>query len=422
MHLLREGRAHQATASQCRGPLPRCRRRITFKSVGKAGTVRTEGKCIYLLQQCKDGFVIRDFRASRTYRPGEYRTPELFYHEYRRTICDPYGHLLRAYYWTVYKQTNLRWVQSSLCSANWWDTTRSPVYGKTLPGLCRKGLSRTGLVEYAKGQPRIDPEKYLSVLDKAPQLEQVVKLGLMRMAEECMRSYGSFNEALADRAASQITKALGINAPELKRLRQNDGGSDFLCWLQYEKATGKEIPDETISWFCGERIKPNNLKFIRDRMSMVQVHRYMKRQMAEGGMTSGEMLTTWMDYLSMAARFHMDVNDEIIYRTRKLRRRHDELAMRSQDKDITIQAGEVLLKFPHVDDICQSLAPKYGYAGEEYMIIAPTCVEDMIREDVPAPLHRQQRPLLGAHRAEGDISAVPAQGERAGGTLLHDGD
>ena len=359
---------------------PCCRRRITFKAAGRAGTVRTEGGCLYLMQQCRDGFVIRDFRASRTYRPGGYKSPELFCHEYRRTICDPYGHPLRAYCWSVYRQTDLRWVETGLCSANWGDTTRGPVYGKTLPGLCRRGLSRTGLPEYIQANPRIDPEKYLAVLDKVPQLEQLAKLGLMKMAGECIGSYWSFGEALADRTATQLTKALGINAQELMRLRRNDGGSDFLRWLQYEKAAGKEIPDGTISWFCGEKIKPDDLKFIRGRMGMVQVHHYMERQMAEDGMTSHEMLTTWADYLSMAARFHMDVNDEIVYRARQLRRRHDELAMRAQDKDITIQAGEILLKYPHVDDICRSLPDKYGYAGKEYVIAAPACVEDMIRE------------------------------------------
>lgn len=362
------------------GRCPRCRRRITFKAVGKAGTVRAEGGCLYLMQQCRDGFVIRDFRASRTYRPGMYEAPELSYHEYRRTICDPYGHPLRSYCWAVYRQTNLRWVESGLCSPTWWDTTRGPVYGKTLPGLCRRGLSRTGLAEYIKGKTMIDPEKYLAVLDKVPQLEQLAKLGLAKLASECVGSYRSFQQALADQAATQLTRALGINAPELTRLRRNDGGSDFLRWLQYEKATGKEIPDETISWFCGEKVKPDDLKFIRGRMGMVQVHNYMVRQMAEGGMTSREMLTTWADYLSMAARFHLDVDDEIVYRARKLRQRHDELAMRSGDKDIAVQAGEILLKYPHVDEICQSLPAKYDYAGKEYVVTAPARVEDMIRE------------------------------------------
>ena len=55
-----------------------------------------------------------------------------------------------------------------------------------------------------QANPRIDPEKYLAVLDKVPQLEQLAKLGLMKMAGECIGSYWSFGEALADRTATQL--------------------------------------------------------------------------------------------------------------------------------------------------------------------------------------------------------------------------
>jgi DNA-directed RNA polymerase subunit RPC12/RpoP len=46
------------------GRCPRCRHWITFKSVGKAGTVQTERKIMYLLQRCRDGFVIRSFKPT----------------------------------------------------------------------------------------------------------------------------------------------------------------------------------------------------------------------------------------------------------------------------------------------------------------------------------------------------------------------
>ena len=48
---------------------------------------------------------------------------------------------------------------------------------------------------------------------------------------------------------------------------------------------------------------------------------------------SHEVLRTWEDYLSMAKKLHMDVYDEIVYRTRKLRRRHDDLVLKCQEKD-----------------------------------------------------------------------------------------
>ena len=62
----------------------------------------------------------------------------------------------------------------------------------------------------------------------------------------------------------------------------------------------------------------------------------------------------------MAKKLHMDVYDEIVYRTRKLRRRHDDLVLKCQEKDIELQAEEMEEKFPHVNAICQEIKAKYS--------------------------------------------------------------
>lgn len=81
------------------GRCPCCRHKVTFKSVGKAGTVRTKDSYMYLLQRCEDGVVMRIFQGSRKYPKGEYRTPERSAVEIRRIIYDielaprAYGHV-----------------------------------------------------------------------------------------------------------------------------------------------------------------------------------------------------------------------------------------------------------------------------------------------------------------------------------------
>ena len=47
---------------------------------------------------------------------------------------------------------------------------------------------------------------------------------------------------------------------------------------------------------------------------------------------------------------------------------------------MTIRVGKILNEYPHIDEICQSLKEKYEYSDEEYMIVAPTGVEDIILE------------------------------------------
>ncbi len=44
-----------------------CRHPVVFKAYGRAGYMQTEKHFAYLIQRCKDGFVVREFQADRTY-------------------------------------------------------------------------------------------------------------------------------------------------------------------------------------------------------------------------------------------------------------------------------------------------------------------------------------------------------------------
>ncbi|WP_300784025.1 PcfJ domain-containing protein [uncultured Acetatifactor sp.] len=362
------------------GRCPRCRHAVTFKALGKAGTVMTERDEMYLIQRCEDGFMIREFRGYRKYRKGDCRNPECSSWEIRRSIYGRNAEPLRAYYWGEYKQAETRWIETAPCHPNWYGDGRGRVYGKTLPSLDAKELRRTGLMEALQDNQRMDPEKYLAVLHNIPQLEQLAKAHMPVLVEECMSSFYSFKEAFKNPGSCSLLKLLGIDSQQLKRLKKNRGGRSYLKWLQYEKAVGRTLPDEAVVWFCREDILPEKLRFIADRMSMVQIHHYMRRQMRETGMSSREMLTTWSDYLSMACRLKMDTGDAIIYRARKLRQRHDELVELCGQKEHALRAGEILGKYPHVEDILQETKAVYEYAGEDYAVIVPSRIEEIMEE------------------------------------------
>lgn len=128
------------------------------------------------------------------------------------------------------------------------------------------------------------------------------------------------------------------------------------------------------NWFLdGEEIVPIYYE--------LQGRHYLRRQMRESRMKSKEVLTTWSDYLSMAVRLGMDTQDEIVYRARKLKQRHDELVERcNQRKDLALRAGEILQKYPMVEENYHAVKQIYAHAGEEYTIIVPERIEDIILE------------------------------------------
>ena len=360
---------------------PRCRKSVQFKSFGKMGWLRTGRNIMYLMQPYPGGFVIREFWAERSYSKKTYRNVEAFCHEFRRAIFDAGTNPTQAFYWGVYKQRASRWIKGCNCSIGYMGNESGRVYGKTIPYLAKTCLQWTGLPELIHANMKTDPEKYLVVLKKMPDLEQLAKAGLFRLAVECTQDYYGM-ERIFQRAPVQkgLAPKLGLNRLELARLRKNQGGRAFLEWLQFEKQAGGPISDFAIQWMCKEHIDPQQLQFIADRMRYGQIQHYLNRQMQELNLSSERVIELWRDYLSMAFRFGYDTNDPIVYRVRKLQQRHDELAARGEEKQLTLRAGELLQTYPHIEQNLQAIREKFSFADEQFQLQVPNSLEDILKE------------------------------------------
>ena len=362
---------------------PRCRKQMQFKAFGKMGRVRTGQNIVYLMQHYPGGFVIREFWAERSYSKEKYRNVKAFYHEFRRAIFDADAKPVQTFYWGLYKQRSLRWMKGYNCSADYAGAESGRVYGKTIPSLAKTVLQRTGLPELICAGKTVNPETYLVVLKKIPELERLSKAGLFSLARECAQSYYWLENRL-QKAPEQkgLAAMLGIDRMELARLRRYDGGKLFLEWLQYEKQSRHVISDRMIRWLCGESIKPERLQFITDRMHIGQIQHYLNRQMKESRMSSKEVLNTWQDYLSMAARFGYDTKDSIIYRVRKLRQRHDELARRCDSQKLAPRVAEILQTYPHIEQNLHAIREKFAFTGKQFQLQVPDKLEEILMDSL----------------------------------------
>lgn len=357
-----------------------CRNEVTFKAIGKMGSFESPTVDMYLLQRCDTGFMVRNFKGCARYYRGDYKNPHYSKWEIRRALFDHEAMPISAYYWGVYKQQKTRWMKGSVCGTSGWGRDTGVVYEKTLPGLYRKELLTTGFQELLKQNREVDPERYLAVWRNVPQIEQMLKADIPVLVDECMRSCERYRTFFGGRAESSLIKAMGIDATGMKRLRDSGRGLDYLFWLRYEKRYGKPIPDPVLFWFCNEKIDPGKISFIDRKMSVVQIHNYIRRQMEENQETSHWVLTTWKDYLSMAKRLKMDTDDEIIYRVRKLKQRHQELVDRCNEMAEELRLQEMEEKFPQVRKVYESVQDLYSYKGKNYMIVVPTGILDIMHE------------------------------------------
>lgn len=358
-----------------------CGHKIQFKSIGRAYSVQTNAETAYLIQRCQEGFVVREFRAWVVYPQGYHTKPLHYSFEQRRIIYDRELNETEFYYGN-YKRRENTWIEGSLKAKTFYYYAgdepyySGKIYGKTIPSLAKRELRYTGLREIMKSMEFISPKHYFATLKEKPYLEKIIKAGLLQLAKELINGleYLDFNDK------KELGKSLGIDRFRLKRLRENEGGLLYLEWLQQEKVQGRVIDDSVIRWLEERHIKPKDLCFISDRMSELQVKNYLERQMGQTDMDARELLSLWKDYLTMAKRVHMNVNDPIVYRAKHLKKRHDEMVQRVEDKKLALRAGDIAESFPKVDAICEELKEKYEYEGKDYRIIAPKGIEDILNE------------------------------------------
>ena len=365
------------------GVCPACGHKIKYKARGRAGSFRTDDWNVYLLQDCRDGIVLREFTAGRLYGKGEYKTPQYTCKEQRRVI---YGEGLtpRTFFHGLYKKRNLRWIETNNMDygrySGYWQYYRNEydgrVYGASMPEPECRGLMRTGLPQFLQQKGRIDPERYFYYVKEKPYLERLVKCGLFRLSEEI---YNGRTE-LEMTQSPDFAKSLGIDWYRLKRLREHDGGGQYLRWLILEKNQGTEIPDSVIDYFSGHDINQKDLDFISDQMSVVRIKNFLEKQCDLSGRTPKELLSTWRDYLSMSARLGRDITRELFFKPRNLVKSHDEAVRLCGSKEIAIQAAEVIRKYPDVDKILRSMKEKYEFEDKEYRIVVPERVEDIMYE------------------------------------------
>lgn len=254
-----------------------CRHPIVFKALGRAGYIRTEKDYAYLIQRCKDGFVLREFWAERTYWKDSLPSGKPYWHEFRRSIYDRSGEI-RSYYWGVYCQRETRWISGNPCYYSYCGNQTGRVYGKSLPCMEQKELFGTGLVQWIRTHPVTDPEKYLAVWKRMPKMEQIWKADLPRLTKECFEHCDSVRERILYPNETRLIRALGLDGPKFRRLRQINGDTEDLAWLQLEKRTNQRIPDELFRWLKKERISAKDILFIADRMSPIQIRNYLQKQ------------------------------------------------------------------------------------------------------------------------------------------------
>ena len=169
---------------------------------------------------------------------------------------------------------------------------------------------------------------------------------------------------------------------KINRIRDNNGGELMWEWMHWSDRKNIKVSEKTLQWLIKNRLEPDDVLGMLKKMSLEQAMNYIERQRKESykGSSPKKIINQYEDYLNMCKKLKKRMNDEMVYRPRELKRRHDEAAAEISLREAEIQAEEYSERFPGAEDILHEIKEKYEYENEQYIMVVPNRLVDIVEE------------------------------------------
>ena len=168
----------------------------------------------------------------------------------------------------------------------------------------------------------------------------------------------------------------------INRLRDKDGGRLMLAWLQWSERNKKKLTDKTLTWLLANELWPERMQWAKLRLSPEQAMNYLERQRRESykGLKVRDVINQYEDYMDMCKKLKKDTTDEMVYRPRELKRRHDEAVAEIALREAEIKAEEYSERYPEAEKVLGEIKAKLEYSDDSYMIIVPQKISEIVAE------------------------------------------
>lgn len=217
-------------------------------------------------------------------------------------------------------------------------------------------------------------------------LEYLYRSGLTKLADDIIKK----DRAGLAEDAKDLKTLLGIDGQQLRLLKEINGGADALKvikWIGNEKA---RVDRETLLFMIGEGIDPDSLPLEETGMSLQRMVNYLRKQAKKENVPARRLLRTYMDYLSMAERRGMDLHDEIVSRTPRLRELHDRYAAETEDEKNLSRDNSLDIQYRHIQMDYEENKKHFEYKRDGMIVVIPKRPSEITAEG------RMQHHCVGA--------------------------
>lgn len=168
----------------------------------------------------------------------------------------------------------------------------------------------------------------------------------------------------------------------INRIREKNGGERLLAWMKWSNRHHKKITDATLNWLSANNIAHEDMAWLLCRMSPEQAMNYIVRQKIESykKLTIKQVISQYEDYMKMCERLKKNTKDEMVYRPRELKRRHDEAVSQIERLNAEVKAEEYSKKFGDAEKVLGLIKDKLEYKGDSFFIMVPERIVDIVAE------------------------------------------
>lgn len=366
------------------GICPLCRETGVFIPQGHAGRKRRAVSSLFLGQQYKEtGFVLRYIQVEKEWKLEEFcmekdlemtgAYEELFGVEIARVYFEPGKKVQKDYH-----------KNNPYCGEDYWDDCNlygmnniSIKPGKIMPGTFEEMedtfLRYSAMKEYCAAEKEdINPVDYLERYMQTPQIEMLVKMGLIKVVRELVKCHYGI---VRDVDARRPDLFLGIRKERVRQLIQKKGDMDVLKVMQMEMHVRQ-------CWTAGQIEQMAELR-IGDKMSTVMeymsIQQFLNRVAKYAGCEYGTGCSTavsrlqdtagrYIDYLNMRRTLGYDMTNTVYLFPRDLNAAHVKMVEESNKKEVDARIREASERYPLIKKHYRRYRKMFYFADREFLI------------------------------------------------------
>lgn len=273
-----------------------------------------------------------------------------------------------------YRQWGDIWWDTNPCNRRWNSSYLYPEQAEEL--LRNSGYEAAQLWDIGKAKLPIN----WIMMRKTPVYAQLCLAGLTKLAQQdatkmsCYVYGGKIN--LEGKTPEEV---LGLDKNAIGRLKQLNGGTVILEWLQWKMIHPEAaLKTETLKDLERKRIAPNKIETMLALMSPRKCLNFVERQEKLMNDTPSSIIAYYEDYISVARKMGMDIRDEIVYAPKDLKLRHDQLVDEYNRHKSEFAAREMDEKWPGAQEVLDRIKDIYDYQGDGWQIITPRTLMDIV--------------------------------------------